>query len=133
MWKGNQFYYSQRLLRTIAENYCHLYEGLPQFGELIVNPWRLVEYKVDFDLALQSLGKGKWMGDIRGSFKDYSHFGGLQQIIISDIMGIEDGELERLGFYNIKAFKSYAYKLAVKFLNGGEDESRPKRNSNRSH
>ena len=117
MWINDQFYYSQRLLRAIAENYSSLYEGLPtRHGEL-VNPWALAEFKADFDLALQSLGRGNWMGDIDRTFKDYNNFGQLQRIIIADIMGIETNTLEGQGFYNIPKFKAYAYRLMVKYLN----------------
>ena len=114
-WIGNQFIYTKRLLRTIADNYP-LHYGLPAYGgELITNPWSLAEYKADFDLALNNLGRGKWTGNL-GVFSDYRYFGRRQQIVIVDILGI----IDPLGFYDIPKLRRLAYGGMAKFLNGGE-------------
>ena len=112
-WIDDQFFYSKRLLRRIAENYP-LSDGLPMFGGQITNPWAIAEYKADFDIALNSLGKGKWEGAIR-DFKYYRNFGRLQRIVIAEVIGMEDDEL--VGFYDVPRLRSYAYYLMTKRLN----------------
>lgn len=121
-WKDDTFYYSVKVLKTIAENYTSLYEGLEfRSGQLIVNPWALAEYKADFDMAMQSIGHGKWTGNLdTHKFKDYHYYSRLQQIVIADIFGIKDWELESLGFYSIPSLRGYAYYLMVKHLNEEE-------------
>ena len=109
-------------MRTIAESYTSIYEGLPlSLRSEVTNPWALAEFKADFDMALNSIGKGNWTGIISYQFKDYKHFGRLQQIVIAIILGIPDYELEGLGFYDILRLKGYAFYLMAKYLNeGGE-------------
>ena len=122
MWRDDKFYYSTKVLKTIAENYTALYEGLEfRAGHLVTNPWALAEYKADFDLGVQSIGKGKWTGAI-GKFRDYHYHGRLQQIVIADILGIKDSELGGLGFYNIPQLRGFAYYLMQQILNGGEND-----------
>ena len=116
-WRGNQFFYSKRLLKTIAENYCSIYEGLPlSSGEEVTNPWLIAEYKADFERALQSIGRGKWDGNLT-EFKHYRNYGRLQRIIIADILGIGDNEL--IEFSQIPRLRGYAYYLMTKCLNDG--------------
>ena len=120
-WNGNEYFYSKHTLRTIAANYLNIYEGLPlSLNEEVVNPWALAEYKADFDMALRNIGRGRWIGE-KGEFKSFRHYGRLQQIIIADIMGIDDYELEDLGFYDISRLKGYAYYLMQIYLNGGNN------------
>lgn len=124
MWKNDEYYYSIRTLKSIAGNYVTIYEGLP-FREtsLIINPWSIAEFKADFDSALKGIGKGRWSGRIDGyKFRDFRYFGRLQQVIIADILGIRDFELEVLGFYRIPQLRGYAYYLMRNFLNGGRNE-----------
>ena len=119
-WQGETYYYSVKILRVIAENYTSIYDGLElRPGHLITNPWALAEFRADFDVALQSIGKGKWTGNIDGrKFKDYHYYGRLQRIVIADIFGVTDSELEGLGFYSIPRLRGYAYYLMVCSLNG---------------
>ena len=121
MWKGDQYYYSTKTLKIIAENYANIYEGLPlSLNYEVTNPFSLAEYKIDFDLALRGIGKGKWTGRIDGcEFKDFKYYGRLQRIIIADIFGVTDYELEGLGFYSIPRLRGYAYYLMRCYLNGG--------------
>ena len=117
-WKGDQYFYSKRTLRTIAENYP-LSDGLPTFWGQITNPWALAEYKADFDMALNSIGRGRWVGLDGLKFKDYRYYGMLQQIVIADIFGVSDEKL--VGFYNtswIPRLRSYAYFKMMEYLNG---------------
>jgi len=116
-WINDTYFYSKRTLKTIAENYTTLYDGLPLRSE-VTNLWSLAEFKADFDIALSSIGRGKWSGEIL-QFKEYRHFGRLQQIVIADILGIDDYELEGLGFYSIPRLRGYAYYLMVTHLNRG--------------
>jgi len=125
VWRDDKFYYSTRILKVIAENYTSLYDGLEfRSGQLISNPWALAEYKADFDVALQTIGQGNWTSNL-GKFKDYHYFDRLQQIIIADIFGITDYELEGLGFYSIPRLRGYAYFQMVKVLNGEDSNERP--------
>lgn len=119
MWVGDQFFYSKRLLKIIAENYCNIYEGLPlSSGVEVTNPWAIAEYKADFERALQSIGRGKWDGEVT-EFKHYRNYGKLQRIVIADILGIRDIELE--GFYSVPRLRGYAYYLMCLFLNNGAE------------
>lgn len=119
-WQGNEYFYSKRTLRLIAANYTNIYSGLPlSLNAEITNPWALAEYKADFDMALKGIGKGQWSGLVNGCrFEDFKHYGRLQRIIIADIMGIKDDELERLGFWGIPRLRGFAYYLMIKYLNG---------------
>ena len=121
-WRGDKFYYSIKMLKTIAENYTSLYEGLEfRSGQLETNPWALAEYKADFDIALQSIGKGRWTGSI-SKFRDYRYYGRLQQIVIADILGRQDFELRELGFYSIPRLRACAYSCMKESLNGKDDD-----------
>ena len=82
MWVNNQYFYSTKMLKVIAESYATIYDGFsPREGRLIMNPQAITEYKADFDIALKNIGKGIWTGNIDGrSFKDFRHYGRLQQI-----------------------------------------------------
>jgi len=81
-----EFYYSRRLLQTIAGNYETLYsEGLPvSESRVITDPNSIAEYKADFDLALSKIGRGQWQGYL----EKLRPFGKFQRLIISDIYGI---------------------------------------------
>ena len=118
-WEGGQYRYTKGLLMAIARNYSMMSEGLElRASQLITNPWSLAEYKADFDMALQSIGRGRWTGAISShEFRDYRSFGRLQRLIIAEILGINDYELERLGFHKIRQIRSYGYYLMCRHLN----------------
>ena len=124
-----QYFYSSRKLRIIARNYDQLGNGFSfREGHLITNPWAIAEYKADFDMALNGIGRGRWSGfNINRSFKNLRNYGRLQRIIIADIMGIQNGELARLGFYDISRLREYSYYLMVRFLNGDKEWDRLKK------
>ncbi len=124
MWRNDRFFYSKKLLRTIAENYTSIYDGLPRLNSTIVNLWELAEYKADFDMALAIIGRGKWVGDIEGKFKAYRNFDRIQRVVIADILGVSDDELEGLGFWDVLKMKSYAYYRMLVFLNGDKDDEK---------
>ncbi len=107
-WKGTDLIYTPALLRLIAGSYTGLDRtGLALTSETITNPYALIEYKTDFDLALRHIGPGQWSGELH-EFSYYRRYGKLQRLVISDIMGFEvDARL--LG---------YAYYLMANFLNG---------------
>ena len=129
MWKDGQYYYSTRVLKSIAENYLTLDDGLPLSWRVeIYNPWAIAEFRADFDMALRGIGRGKWTGAVQ-DFKYYRNFGRLQRIIIADILKIDDRELTRLRFYDIPRLRGYAYYLMRCFLNGGHNGTKPENNT----
>jgi len=89
-------------LRDIAENY-NWYDDIS-------------DEKLDFDKALDSIGKGCWQGIDSVNFSDYNHFGRLQQVVIADILGVEDCELEKIGLKQIQQLKGRAYKWMLNYL-----------------
>ena len=83
----------------------------------------IAEYKADFDTALKGIGRGKLTENINGStFKDFRHYGRLQQIIIAVILGKTDYELEESGFYSVPRLRGYSFYLMKMFLNGDNNE-----------
>jgi len=116
MWDQDTYRYSAKVLKAIAEAYWGLYDGLLfREGDEITDPISLAEYKADFDIGLRGIGRGKWDGRLK---QDYRKYDKLQWVVISDILGIGDEELTRLGFYDISRLRSYAYHLMCKYLNG---------------
>ena len=114
-----EYYYSSRLLRTIAENYEHIYEGIPFWGHEVTNPWRIAEFKTDFDIALSNIGTGHWTG-IKGSHMAcYRGFGVLQRMVIARIIGIDDYTLEGLGYERVPQLRGLAFREMADVLNGG--------------
>uniref|UniRef100_A0A6M3JK26 Uncharacterized protein n=1 Tax=viral metagenome TaxID=1070528 RepID=A0A6M3JK26_9ZZZZ len=121
MWDNDEYLYSSRVLRVIAENYVTLYDGLSfRDGDLVSHPMSLAEFKADFDMALSHIGRGCWVGAI-GEFKNYRQHGLHQRVIIADILGVPDGELYRMNFHNIPRLKVVAYSRMRRYLNGEED------------
>ena len=118
-WVGDKFYYSTGLLKSLAANYTKIYEGCRvSWRRDEYNLWALAEYKADFDIALRSIGKGHWTGDIANkNFKDFIQFGKLQRLIIADILGVDDYELGLSGFYRIPQLRGYAFFLMKPYLN----------------
>ncbi len=122
MWVENDYIYTQRILMAIAQGYASIYEGLGfSYHAEVTNPWLLVEYKVDFDNALNSISKGGWHGILSHNLSDYRNFGRRQQIIIADILAISDDKLYQLGFYDIHKLRSSAYYFMAQYLNGGSN------------
>ena len=128
-----------RWTRELIEGYIENYDDLKEYQVL---PWQVIEriggraavrgemkfespfetqaiMNADFDMALDKIGKGKWTGLIDDlKFSDYKRFGRLQWVVIAGIIGIEDYELEGLGFYQIPQLRGRAYKWMVNCLNG---------------
>lgn len=119
-WIKNEYIYTKKLLKAIAGNYQLIYEGLPlSWKTEIYNPWSIAEYKADFDIALDSIGRGYWAGELNGSnLADYKRFGYLQRIVIADILGKSNKELSGLGFYQISQLRGRAYRWMANRLNG---------------
>ena len=114
-----EFYYSKRLLQTIAANYARLYDdGLSVLNGVITDLFSLAEFKADFDMALSAIGRGHWTDIISGRLSDYRGFGKLQLMVVSDILGVPDGELEVLGYFQIPQMRGRAYSWMAKNLNG---------------
>ncbi len=135
-WIGDEFRYSRWLLERIAKSYEHIYDRIVLStytiildgyvverersiaGELV-----LIEYKADFDRALEGLGHSRYpsrtpkLDLTKTEFKNYYKYSRLQQIVIADILGIDDTELMDKGFYDIPRLRGYAYSLMAKGLN----------------
>jgi len=134
MWKGDEYVYSKKILKKVAGNYEHIYDRIVLAvytvildGYKVEREWCirgeqvLIEYKADFDMALNELGKGRWTGEIEGcEFRDFRYFGRLQQVVIADVYGIDDATLEDMGFYNIPKLRGLAYWRMTQLLNGKE-------------
>ena len=138
-WVDDKYHYTKSELQFIARNYKDYLE--PQIGGQSYDKSRgmlrygidyskdalrhdMLSSKIDFDRALNKLGYGEWSGTHFGennrdyNFKTYRSFSKGQRIIIADILGIDDWELEVMGFYDINKYKAFTYILMVKFLNG---------------
>ena len=108
------YFYAPGTLRAIAKSYPFIYEiGLFGMNE----PFGIAEFKADFDLALSSIGRTKWVGVGSPDFRSYRHYGRRQRAVIADIMGIYDDELQAWGFYNVPQLKGQAYGLMAEYLN----------------
>ena len=95
MWVKNEYYYSSKMLMVIADNY-DLYN--PDNENFNTKHWQeTIEYKVDFDRALNGLSKRQkrvvWAKD-----DDYYY-------------------LERMGFYNINSFRYLSFNEMAEYLN----------------
>jgi len=124
MWQGNEYVYSARTLKVTARFYDKIYQGLPlSFTFEVTDPLQIAEYRADFDRALDAIGRGCWDGQIDDKdFWDFKFFGKLQRIVIADIYGIADEELEGRGFYRIPQMRGRAYRRMVECLNGERTE-----------
>ncbi len=111
MWKGNEFLYSVKILKAIAENYFTLYDGVSfREGNLLTDPLSIAEYKADFDNALNALGKGHWDGEYPSRV---NHFSDLQHVILIDI------RTQSLNHHENTHIRSQAYHLMKVYLNEG--------------
>ena len=106
MWVDDTYFYSMKTLKVIAWSYKTIYDGLPLYYE-VYNPFKLAEFKADFDRALSAIGRGKWTG-IKGSkISNYRGFGKLQKVVIADIIG-----------EYVTGNGGLAYRWMADFLNG---------------
>ncbi len=111
-WRGDKYYYGIRELREIAGNYNDIADAEDR---------AIIEKKVDFDRAVNNLGKGHWTGwkkDIK-PFHQCNSYCKLQKMIIADIIGMSGYELHRWGFYRVPQYRRVAYFEMQRFLNGG--------------
>jgi len=117
-WINDEYYYTRGILDAIVEWYCLLYDRQLIIGTYqITHLFTLVEFKADFDIALDSIGRGEWRGLEDSRFNAYKYFGKQQQIVIAGILGIQDYELERMGFYGIPRLRGDAYSRILDALN----------------
>ena len=104
------YYHTMRRLELIAYSYKDLIGG------------DLLSAKIDFDLALNSLGHGKWDGmewddgEPRTRLEDYRGFGNLQIVIIADVLGYKNEDLEAYGIKNPPNWRRRAYRRMRDFL-----------------
>lgn len=119
MWQNEKYIYSSGLLQRIAWCYESIYDGIPILSSEITDPFSVAEFKADFDIALNAIGRGEWHGDIEDKeFGDFGGFGKLQRLVVADILRVSDNELEVRGFYQIPQGRGRAYKWMANFLNG---------------
>ena len=90
----------------------------------ITLPDSLVEYKADFDTALNELGRGKWCGLQSHDFSDYKDFGQYQRAIIASILDIGDYKLKALGLPRSRQYRQEAFIEMARFLNGNRTNAR---------
>jgi len=117
-WINDTYYYTRGIVNAIVEWYCLLYDRQMQIGPYqITHLFTLVEFKADFDIALDSIGRGEWRGLTSHNFNDYRQFGRMQRVIIASILGITDYELQSFGFNDAKQLRYEAYKRILGVLN----------------
>jgi hypothetical protein len=119
-WREGKYFYSAGVLKAIAAHYVTIYDGLPvSWKTEEYNLLSLAEYRADFDVALRSIGRGKWVGlPVNAKFKDFKKYGRCQRVVIGDILGVDDYELEMSGLFNVPQLRGYAYYLMRTVLNG---------------
>ena len=88
----------------------------------ITGLYELIDFKVDFDKALDSIGRADWDTLTSIDFYDYKYYGRLQKVVIADILGITDYELEARGFYDIPRLRGMAYSRMAENLNRNLNE-----------
>jgi len=59
-WVNDVFYYTNGTLRGIANGYDTISEVLMIGDFQVVNQFSRAEFKADFDMALDSIGKTEW-------------------------------------------------------------------------
>ena len=125
-WIKDEFYYTVGTLKAVADwydtvnsydAYSNIYEVMMIGDHQIVNQWSLMEFKADFDIALDSIGRGEWDGLTSSDFGDYKQLGKQQRVVIADIIGVPDYQLESWGFYDIPQLRGNAYGRMLSFLN----------------
>jgi len=117
-WNNDIYYYTQGIVNAIVEWYCLLYDRQMIIGTYqITHLFTLVEFKADFDIALDSIGRGEWRGLTSHRFNDYRQFGRMQRVIIASILGIKDYELRAFGFNDAKQLRYEARKRMLGILN----------------
>ena len=133
-WKDDYmtYMYTKKQLMIVADNYKE-FISLCKTPRPDETPKRIshdaLSTKVDFDRAVDNLGKGHWDGTEwfdyddstqKISLNDYKGFGNMQLVVISDILGHPDSELEVRGLTDIDLLRDVAYKSMARFLNKGE-------------
>jgi len=117
-WINDIYYYTRSVVDAIVEYYGLLYDRQLKIGPYqITHLFTLVEFKTDFDMALDSIGRGKWRGLTSHNFNNYRQFGRMQRVIIASILGIDDYELRAFGFSDAKQLRYEAYKRMLGILN----------------
>ena len=117
VWNNDVYYYSVGTIRAIACWYDVVSEVLMIGDFQITDRFALSLYKADFDRALRAIGKGNWQGLTTTIFRNYRYFGRLQRLVIADILGITDHELEGWGFYDVPRLRGTAYSRMAENLN----------------
>lgn len=109
--------YTVKRLKRISDVYEELYYHPDRTSDGID-----LDNKIDFDIALNKLGKGKWSGfGVENLIvKDLYSYGNQQKIIINDTLGlVDDEELERrFHLRDMDKLRAGAYERMRDILNG---------------
>jgi len=100
----NEYTYNANTLECIAKSYPHIYQVLELTNRFrtveIFNITSIIDYKVDFDTALEQLP-------------------GRLKLLVEEVKtGTTDSDLEVLGFYSVRKLKNIAFSLMARYLNG---------------
>ncbi len=117
-WRGNSYFYTIGILKAVASVYETVYDGLIIAEYRVGNPWSIAEFKADFDVALNAIGRGEWRGLTSYDFNAYKGFSRRQRVVIAWILDITDYELMGRGFTEVRMLRHRAFKDMVRFLNG---------------
>lgn len=112
----DQYRYTVNKLKKISNVYEELYYHPDRKSNGID-----LDNKIDFDIALNKLGKGKWSGfNIELEVRDLYNYGNQQKIVLNDTLGLlDDEELERrFHLRDIDKLRENAYRRMKDILNG---------------
>ncbi len=117
-----QYKYTAGILKAVASYYWSLYSGglsVSPWKVELTNDWVVAEYKADFDVALNAIGRGRWKGTVRvQKARELRAFGRLQRVVIADICQLPDTQLVQTGCYQITQMRGRAYSWMTNYLNG---------------
>lgn len=138
-WIEDKYYYTRAELQDIAGHYKdyldtkvggQAYDKTRSFSHYNVDQSKdavrldMLSSKIDFDRALNAMGRGHWSGMHFGDnekdleFKTYRGFSRKQRIVIAEILGVGDYVLEQQGFYDIDRYRKLVYIIMANWLNG---------------
>ena len=106
------------LLKVIAGEEPSYQECLEifQWQSDITDDFAIAEYKADYDMALDYIGRGDWFGELT-EWRDYKYYGRLQKIIIAQMLSLGEGFLESQGFTDVPRLRGTAYSRMMEYLN----------------
>ena len=127
-WKDGRYYYSLIELEGIAIDYRNLINDSLQGMNFDTTSggisWDdMLGAKIDFDRALNHIGRGNWSGTNFGEypsdydFDTYKSFSPTQKVVIAKILNVDDSELEVRGMYDLPDLRKWAFRDMRDWLN----------------